>query len=193
MVERSRAPLASSRPSLHHGRNRGVGGVRFMQRRAAARVQREKKRASPMPCSPGTTASAAACRGGRSKERRPILTAYGSARSCCSRRRSRRCCRATISSCAAGPTWRHWHAPSSVRCSPPGPASAITRVRATCMPARAWWRSGTAAGSRRTRPDSASCRASATIPPLPSRPSPSASARRRSTAISSGWWRGFSP
>ena len=41
--------------------------------------------------------------------------------------------------------------------------------------------------------NSASCRASATIPPPPSRPSPSASARRRSTAISSAWWRGFSP
>ena len=39
----------------------------------------------------------------------------------------------------------------------------------------------------------ASCRASATIPPPPSRPSPSASAQRRSTAISSGWWPGFSP
>ena len=39
----------------------------------------------------------------------------------------------------------HWRAPSSARCSPPGPASAITRVRATCMLARAWWRSGTGA------------------------------------------------
>src|SRR4051812_16252111 len=44
MVERSRAPLASSQPSLHHARNLGVGGVHFMQRRAAAPVQREETR-----------------------------------------------------------------------------------------------------------------------------------------------------
>ncbi len=40
-------------------------------------------------CSPGTTAIAVACRGARCPARTPILIACGSARSCCSRRRSR--------------------------------------------------------------------------------------------------------
>ena len=62
MVERSRAPLASSRPSLHHARNLGVGGVRFYAeacgsagpagrsehcRRVLAWYDREKRRRLP--------------------------------------------------------------------------------------------------------------------------------------------------
>ena len=71
-------------------------------------------------------------------------------------------------------------APSSARCSPPGPGSATTRGRAICMLAPAPWWSSMAAGSRQTRPSSASCRGSATIPPRPSRPSPSA---KRATPV----------
>ena len=116
-----------------------------MQRRAAARVRRARRahrRRAARLVRPRAAPPAVA---GTNKAWRPTLTAYGSARSCCSRRRSRRCCRATPTSCAAGPTWRRWRAPSSARCSPPGPASAITRARATCMPAPARWWSGMAA------------------------------------------------
>ena len=61
------------------------------------------------------------------------------------------------------------------------------------MPAPARWWCASAAASRRPKPSSARFQASATIPPRPSRPSPSARGPRPSTAISSAWWRGSSP
>src|SRR5262245_41676776 len=64
MVERSRAPLASSCPSLHHGGMRSAGGVRVMQRRAddgtgiAGRVLAwydRERRVLPWRAQPGET------------------------------------------------------------------------------------------------------------------------------------------
>jgi len=90
---------------------------------------------SPGCCLPGTTASGAICPGGRCLANHPILTASGSAKSCCSRPPSRRFFPATPLSCANGPTSRRSPRPSLAKCSRPGPGSATTRGRGICMPA----------------------------------------------------------
>ncbi len=111
-----------------------------------AGARRHTKIACPLPssplmrrprrCWPGTTAIAAACRGARCRARRPILTASGSARSCCNRPRSRRSLPYYESFVSALPRRRRaGRGAAGRRCWAPGPGSATTPARATCMPA----------------------------------------------------------
>ena len=150
--------------------------------------------AVPLPprCSPGTTATAAACPGAPRRARRPIRTASGSARSCCSR-----------------PPWRRsipYYERFLTR-FPDGRGAGRGADEAAVM--AAWAGLGYYARARnlhacaravaaarrvpaRRRRGCGRCRASAPIPPRRSRRSRSACRRCRWTAMSSAWSRGCS-
>ncbi len=80
--------------------------------------------------SPGSASTAATtCRGST----RAIRTASGCPRSCCSRRRSRPCCRTTSASSRAFPMFARLLPHRSTACSRTGAGSATTGARTTCM------------------------------------------------------------
>ena len=137
-----------------------------------------KRRASPALCSPGTTAIAAACRGGQPGRGADPYRVWLS---------EIMLQQTTVKAVGAlfRPLPARWPDVAALAAAEldevltPGQASAITRAPATCMPAPARWSSGMAAyfpDDARRR--CARCRASATIPPRPSRPSPSAARGR---------------
>ncbi len=73
---------AIDRPMTLAAPNAGRSAPR---RRESVRQPPERPRPTRRRCSPGTTATAACCRGARGPARRPIPTASGCPRSCCSR------------------------------------------------------------------------------------------------------------
>ena len=198
-----RAATPSARPRESPGRRSlsAVAPARLRPRFAA--LMPSIRSASPLPppsrptrrcCSPGTTAIAATCRGGRRPATAPIRTACGSARSCCSRRRWRPSAPILTDSWRAGPTFAALAAASldevlqavaGARLLRARPQPARLRPRRRRAPRRAF--------SRRCRRRCARCRGSATTPRRRSRRSPSTGRWRRSTAMSSASSPGFSP
>ena len=113
----------------------------FMNSAAIAKTKRREVPAPPLAprcCSPGTTAIAACCRGGRRRASGPIRTGSGCRKSCCSRPASKPSGRISRNFWRAGRMSRRSAAPRSTTCCGCGPGSAIIRGRAICTPAR--WR-----------------------------------------------------
>ena len=119
------ASLDTATPTARNPRRRSppaVGPVRLRCRSAALmsppRPEPPCRRRRPTRrcCSPGTTATAASCRGAPRPARRPTRTASGSARSCCSRRRWRPSALILTDSWRAGPRFRRSPPPRSTRC-----------------------------------------------------------------------------
>ena len=154
VVRPARPGPTSDFPFGHQLRRAGVQAAQHRARRAAASARPARGGRSPagrgaciqpwcpprilLPpiCSPGMPARNAACPGAA----RPTLTASGSPRSCCNRRRWRRWGRAFHDSWRASPTWRRWRRRNGMRWRRNGRAWATTPGRATCMPQRARWR-----------------------------------------------------
>ena len=138
------APHARPTPALDAGRpaarrrrraGRRASSAGLTRRRAIAaeRSAPTAPRRSPSASSPGSARTAATRCPGRT---RAIPTASGCRRSCCSRRRWRRCSATTSASCSAFPTSRRWPPRRWTTCSRCGAASATTAARATCIAAR---------------------------------------------------------
>ena len=145
-------------------------------------------------CSPGTTATAATCRGARRRASAPIPTASGSARSCCSRPRWRRSGPISTQFLARWPDDRGAGRGHARRGAAAWAGARLLRARPQpASPAPKPWSAHTAGEFPTTIAALRRCRGSATTPRRRSRRSPSTSATPRSTAMSSGWWRGSSP